>query len=259
MNEAAPRASARLKVQKMIDRPCITRGSLSAVAFNLGPALAGLRATLVATAGIVTLVSLPGWLRALESAPFPIPALRSVGPAAAPAQMAASLPQKDALRYQALADFLAKRYRVSSDSLERFVRLAYAAGHSTQLDPLLILAVMAVESSFNPIAESVMGAKGLMQIIPEYHKDKLRSAHGGEVNVLDPEVNIVAGAKVLREYATRTDEDLTAALRLYGGTGQDPHNPYAARVLSERQRLEQIVRKVQDRRVVHGDRSAGKV
>jgi soluble lytic murein transglycosylase-like protein len=178
---------------------------------------------------------------------------------ARPATVIQVLPQKEAIRHQALAEFLAKRYRVSRDSLERFIRLAYAAGHSTQLDPLLILAVMAVESSFNPIAESVMGAKGLMQIIPEYHQDKLRSPHGGEVNVLDPEINIVAGAKVLREYATRTDDDLAAALRLYGGVGTDLQNPYPNRVLSERQRLEQIVRQVHDRRAVHGPRPSGSV
>jgi soluble lytic murein transglycosylase-like protein len=221
-----------------------------------------LRTTLVAIGGIATLVSLPGWLRDLEAAPVRDPiaeaSLSSLDSAQPPTSIQV-LPQKDALRHRALADFLAKRYRVSRDSLERFIRLAYAAGHSTQLDPLLILAVMAVESSFNPIAESVMGAKGLMQIIPEYHQDKLRSPHGGPANVLDPEINIVAGAKVLREYATRTDDDLAAALRLYGGVGADPQNPYPSRVLSERQRLEQIVRKVQDRRAVHGDRSAGTV
>ena len=223
-----------------------------------------MRTTLVATAGIATLVSLPGWLRDMEAAPAPTPA--PIQPASAPAPKTALpvaavqvAPPKEAIRHQALAEFLAKRYRVSRDSLERFVRLAYAAGHSTQLDPLLILAVMAVESSFNPIAESVMGAKGLMQIIPEYHQDKLRSPHGGEVNVLDPEINIVAGAKVLREYATRTDDDLTAALRLYGGVGSNLQHPYPNRVLSERQRLEQIVRKVQDRRTVSNERPAGSV
>ena len=92
-----------------------------------------------------------------------------------------------------------------------------------------------------------MGAKGLMQIIPQYHQDKLRAPHSGELNVLDPEINIVAGAKVLREYATRTGEDLAAALRLYGGVGPDPEHSYPSRVLSERQRLEQIIRRMQDR------------
>ena len=109
-----------------------------------------------------------------------------------------------------------------------------------------MLAVISVESRFNPIAESVMGAKGLMQIIPEYHQDKLRSPHGGELNVLDPEINIITGAKVLREYATRTGDDFTAALRLYGGTGPDPENPYPSKVLSERERLEQVLRRIHE-------------
>jgi soluble lytic murein transglycosylase-like protein len=248
----------------MTDRLSTTRGLFSVT--DAKHALIGLRATLVAAAAIATLVSLPGWLRHIEAAPLPAAlfgpvahASVAVPEAARPAAALQVLPQKESVRHQALAEFLAKRYRVSRDSLERFIRLAYAAGHSTQLDPLLILAVMAVESSFNPIAESVMGAKGLMQIMPEYHQDKLRSPHGGEVNVLDPEINIVAGAKVLREYATRTDDDLAAALRLYGGVGADLQNPYPNRVLSERQRLEQIVRKVQDRRAVHGPRSSGSV
>jgi hypothetical protein len=214
-----------------------------------------LRIALVATASVATLVSLPGWLRGLEAAPTQrlvhdrIPArttaMETSGLAAPPAQ-------HEVAAYGVLAEALAKRYRVSRESLERFVQLAYAAGRSTKIDPLLILAVMAVESNFNPIAESVMGAKGLMQIIPEYHQDKLRSPGGGQVNVLDPEVNIIAGAKVLREYATRTGNDLVAALRLYGGIGSDLENPYPGRVLSEWRRLEQILRRVQ-----HGERAVG--
>lgn len=245
----------------MDDRLGRTRGAFAVIGSK--SARAGLRMTLVATAGIATLTSLPGWLRDLEAAPAAIPpqpvSVVPARPASRPEPAVAVVAPKEAIRYQALADSLAKRYRVSRDSLERFVRLAYAAGHSTQIDPLLILAVMAVESSFNPIAESVMGAKGLMQIIPEYHQDKLRSPHGGEVNVLDPEINIVAGARVLREYANRTGEDLAAALRMYGGVGADLQNPYPHRVLSERQRLEQILRKVQDRRAVNAERPAGSV
>jgi soluble lytic murein transglycosylase-like protein len=118
----------------------------------------------------------------------------------------------------------------------------------TKVDPLLILAVMAVESSFNPIAESVVGAKGLMQVIPEFHPEKFVGPLGGELNALDPETNILVGARVLREYATRSGEDLVAALRLYGGTGPDPANPYPARVLSERDRLQQVVHRVSVRR-----------
>jgi soluble lytic murein transglycosylase-like protein len=225
--------------------------------------LRGARTTAVAGVAIATLTALPGWLRGIEAAPLHTPMypatleIEAAAPVSAPA--ASAQPARDNLRYQALAEFLAKRYRVSRDSLERFVRLAYAAGQSTRLDPLLILAVMAVESSFNPIAESVMGAKGLMQIIPEYHQDKLRAPQGGELNVLDPEINIVAGAKVLREYATRTGDDLAAALRLYGGVGPDPEHSYPSRVLSERERMEQIVRRIHDRRASGAARAPGSV
>ncbi len=213
-----------------------------------------LRMTFVVAASIACLVALPSWLRGLEESHH-LSAVLLQQPSALELETPASRPQtptavaaNDHSRQQMLADFLAKRYRVSREALERFVGLAYAAGQMTKVDPLLILAVMAVESSFNPIAESVMGAKGLMQIIPEYHRDKLKSAHGTDLNVLDPETNILAGAKVLREYATKTGEDLAAALRLYGGTGPDPENAYSTRVLSERERLEQIVRRAQERK-----------
>jgi soluble lytic murein transglycosylase-like protein len=147
-----------------------------------------------------------------------------------------------AARHPVLSDFLAKRYRVSRKAIEDFVSHAYTASQVTKIDPLLILAVMAVESGFNPIAESVMGAKGLMQVIPQYHPEKF-VAQSGEVNVLDPATNILAGAKVLREYAARTGDDLVAALGLYGGIGPSQENVYATRVLSERERLEQIVKR----------------
>ena len=219
---------------------------------NYAPPRRSLRMAFVITASLATLVAMPAWLRSLEAV---VPHTRSepialvvenlssgADPAVAAKQM------KERIAHQALADSLGKRYRVSKDALERFIHLAYSAGQMTKVDPLLILAVMAVESSFNPIAESVMGAKGLMQIIPEFHQDKLVTP-GGAANALDPEINILAGARVLREYATQSGEDLVAALRLYGGTGADPAHPYPTKVLSERDRLQQILRHAFDRQV----------
>lgn len=215
------------------------------------------RVALVVTAGVATLVAMPNWLRSLDSI-HPRTTIREIAlePEHLPSEVdpAVVAKHKERIAHQALADSLGPRYRVSKEALERFIHLAYSAGQMTKVDPLLILAVMAVESSFNPIAESVMGAKGLMQIIPEFHRDKLVGAPGAEANALDPEINILAGARVLREYATRSGEDLVAALRLYGGTGPDPANPYPAKVLSERERLEQVLRRVFDRREV---RAAG--
>jgi len=85
----------------------------------------------------------------------------------------AFLPPMEESRYRALSEFVAKRYRVSQDVAFDLVSLAHQEGSRFQLDPLLIIAVIAIESRFNPIAESGAGAKGLMQIIPKYHTDKL--------------------------------------------------------------------------------------
>ncbi len=143
---------------------------------------------------------------------------------------------------RAVAGFIAKRYRIADQAVSAFVSTAYRAGQDLRVDPLLILAVVAVESRYNPVAESFMGAKGLMQIIPKYHLDKLRH-HGGEGALLDPEVNILVGAQILREYLKRFGQ-LETALQVYGGAFDEPTSQYANKVLTERSRLEQTVQRL---------------
>jgi soluble lytic murein transglycosylase-like protein len=137
---------------------------------------------------------------------------------------------------RAVAEFIAKRYRVAEDAAAGFVAIAYRAGEQHRVDPLLILAVMAVESRYNPVAESVMGARGLMQVIPRYHQDKLE-VHGGEGVLLEPEVNIQVGAQILREYQRRFG-DLETALQMYAGALDEPTSQYATKVFAEKARLD---------------------
>ena len=141
---------------------------------------------------------------------------------------------------QALVEHLSRRFLIAAGATERMVAAAYRAALEVGLDPLLVLAVISIESRFNPIAESVMGAKGLMQIIPKYHLDKLRAA-GGEEVVFDPESNIQIGARILQEYVHRTGT-LEAGLQFYNGALRDNSAQYAQKVLAERSRLEQMLR-----------------
>ncbi|MBI4194905.1 MAG: transglycosylase SLT domain-containing protein [Betaproteobacteria bacterium] len=163
--------------------------------------------------------------------------------AAEPASKAAAGARPEDRRYHAIAEFLSKRYRVSHDVTLDLVGIAHAAGHQIGLDPLLIIAVMAVESRFNPIAESVAGAKGLMQVIPKYHGDKLKG-FGGERAVFDPETNILVGAQILKEYLGRTG-NLGMALQMYAGALDDEHDAYTTKVMSEKLRLQQVVNRAQ--------------
>jgi len=151
----------------------------------------------------------------------------------------------DAERHLALAEFLAKRYKVSQDVTLEFVQIAHAEAQLYKLDPLLVMAVIAVESRYNPIAESEVGAKGLMQIIPKFHGDKL-AEFGGEKAVFDPESNIRVGTRILREYLTRTG-NLGIALQMYAGALGDENDTYTNKVLSEKQRLQRVVAALAER------------
>lgn len=165
--------------------------------------------------------------------------LLEAAPGAAGPQPKGGAGKAEELRYRALADFLARRYRVSQDVTFDLVGLAHRAGRQVGLDPLLILAVMAVESSLNPIAESVKGAKGLMQIIPRYHPDKIQP-HGDERALFDPAVNIHVGAQILKDYLRLTG-DLGVALQMYAGALDDATEEYTRKVLGEKQRLAQAL------------------
>jgi len=144
-------------------------------------------------------------------------------------------------QHRTLAVYLSRRYKVAQDATEQLVGVAHEVGSRTGLDPLLILAVMAVESRFNPIAESVMGAKGLMQVIPRFHQDKL-DALGGEDSVLDPMTNIMVGARILKD-AVRRGGGLMPGLQLYNGAFSDDSQQYAQKVMAEKERMQQMLRR----------------
>jgi soluble lytic murein transglycosylase-like protein len=141
---------------------------------------------------------------------------------------------------QALIGFLSRRFLIATEATADIVSASYRAAAEAGLDPLLVLAVISVESRFNPLAESTMGAKGLMQIIPKYHRAKL-AEHGGDHAVLDPESNIQVGTRILQEYIYRTGT-LEAGLQFYNGASRDESAKYAQKVMAERARLEETMR-----------------
>jgi soluble lytic murein transglycosylase-like protein len=165
----------------------------------------------------------------------------AAGPAAIDAGAHAALPvpqNEPDPRQRALATHLAKKYRVALDATEPLVQEAFSVGAAKGIDPLLILAVISVESRFNPIAESDFGARGLMQVVPRFHLDKL-AHHGGEDAVLDPLTNIRVGASILKEYIQRMGS-IEAGLQMYAGALDDPNGVYTQRVMNEKAWLQRV-------------------
>ena len=142
---------------------------------------------------------------------------------------------------KAALDYVVQRYRVSAEALLPVFEAAQAIGPKRQLDPLLLIAVISVESKFNPFSQSSMGAQGLMQIIPRFHLDKVPNA-AAERPFLDPVTNVEIGARILQE-SIRRQGGLMAGLQYYGGALDDDEQTYANKVLAEKQRLQQAPRR----------------
>ncbi len=146
-----------------------------------------------------------------------------------------TLPKEQA----AIAFWLSKKYRVAPEPVSALVAEAYDVGLRTKIEPTLLLAVMAVESSFNPFAQSAVGAQGLMQVMTRTHTDKYEN-FGGHLAAFDPLTNLRVGAKVLQECIQRAGS-VEGGLRYYvGAANQEDDGGYVAKVLAEQARLRQI-------------------
>jgi hypothetical protein len=140
---------------------------------------------------------------------------------------------------QWVTDWLSKRYRVAGDAANMLVATTYLTAKEIQLDPLLILAVMAIESGLNPFAESPMGAQGLMQVMSKIHHQKFQQL-GGVKEALNPVANIKVGSLILKDYVTRGGS-IEAGLKSYVGAAAFENDAgYGSRVLAEYQRLKEV-------------------
>jgi soluble lytic murein transglycosylase-like protein len=177
---------------------------------------------------------LMGWLQARQIATLGmVPELDAIDRATA--ANPGALPKQQA----AIAYWLSKKYRVAPEPVSALVAEAFEVGERTKMDPTLILAVMAIESGFNPFAQSPVGAQGLMQVMTGIHSDKYES-FGGKMAAFDPVTNLRVGVKVLQECIQRAGS-LQAGLKYYVGAANLPDDGgYADKVLAEHSRLKEV-------------------
>jgi len=144
----------------------------------------------------------------------------------------------DAAQLQALQRYIGDKYQVPLKAVRSVIDAARDVGQSRQLDPLLLLAVMAIESSFNPKAQSHKGAQGLMQVMTRIHRARFEP-HGGVKAAFKPAANIDVGAQILQECIDRRGS-VAAGLSCYVGM-PGKSSRYGQKVLAEFERLRAVI------------------
>jgi len=141
---------------------------------------------------------------------------------------------------KALTRDIARRFHLAEGAAVGITRAAFTAAQARGIDPTLVLAIAAVESKFKPGAVNpTTGAKGLMQIMPRWHHDKILDA-GGEPSLMLIAPNIAVGAAIMAEYLDAEDGDIENALGHYlGTTGAER---YVRRVNTEMAHLTRVMK-----------------
>jgi soluble lytic murein transglycosylase-like protein len=151
----------------------------------------------------------------------------------------ATNPSELSRQQAAVAYWISRRYSVAPEPISRLVQEAWELGKRVNVDPTLLLGVMAIESSFNPFAQSHVGAQGLMQVMTRIHHDKYQS-FGGMNAAFDPVTNLRVGAQVLRD-CIRKAGSMEAGLKHYvGAANMVDDGGYAAKVMAEAAYLKQV-------------------
>ncbi|MCC7228633.1 MAG: lytic transglycosylase domain-containing protein [Burkholderiaceae bacterium] len=154
-------------------------------------------------------------------------------PAQAFARMGVSRNQQDAL-----IKYISRKYLIAVEAASMFVDTAYVAGGEQKVDPLLLLAVMATESRFNPYAGSNGGGPtGLMQVVTSVHRSRFARFGSGDAVVFNPVANIRVGALILADCIRRRGSVTQGLLCYCGASGPGADGGYTEKVQSERRRL----------------------
>ena len=139
------------------------------------------------------------------------------------------------------ADYIRKKYNLTPKLAHSIANSVYSNAEELKLDPMILLGLIHVESTFRPNEVSSSGAMGLMQIIPSWHVKLIleaKNTFGLSTNLFTPEVNIWVGARIKKQYLNQYGGNLSRALLQYNGSLKDPEKTYYHKVLQSAKSFE---------------------
>lgn len=104
--------------------------------------------------------------------------------------------------------------KVVSSSARAIVADSYANAISKDLSPRIVLAIMNTESNFKSNVRSIVGAVGIMQVWPKWHRDKLKGR-----NAANNKVSTEVGTTILQDCFNKNDQNTYRSLNCYSGSG----------------------------------------
>lgn len=145
----------------------------------------------------------------------------------------------DRSKIHQLIKHIRKKYQVSKSRASTIVTAVFRSSAQHGLEPELILAIIAIESTFQARALSVKGARGLMQVMAKAHPKKVKEI-GGIPALFNPQKNIHTGARILADYLKMSRGNLRKALLRYNGSHKNPNSRYADKVLYVYQEIKKV-------------------
>lgn len=136
-----------------------------------------------------------------------------------------------------LSYYISARYKVELDTADTIVRTSFTESEKHNIDPLTVLSIMGVESTYNPFAKSHKGAIGLTQIMPRYHRAKISELKKQNLDLFSIKGNIIVGIQVIKEYLSLANGNIQSALQMYNGSTKDKKKTYSTKVLKKRTTL----------------------
>ena len=135
---------------------------------------------------------------------------------------------------QKIANYISTKYDIPINNAEKIVYATFEESIKKNLEPTLVLSLIDNESRFQQHIKSPVGAVGLTQVMPKYHKEKIDELRKNEgTDIFSITGNIKVGTQILREYLNQAGGNLKKALQMYNGSVGDSKQRYSNQILSK--------------------------
>ena len=137
-------------------------------------------------------------------------------------------------KMQKIANYISTKYDIPINNAEKIVYATFEESIKKNLEPTLVLSLIDNESRFQQHIKSPVGAVGLTQVMPKYHKEKIDELRKNEgTDIFSITGNIKVGTQILREYLNQAGGNLKKALQMYNGSVGDSKQRYSNQILSK--------------------------